>query len=128
EKLLLGIKNRNHCPFCLWSKHVDEVPGDRNSSCQGKMEPLALTFKTEGVDKYGQKNQGELMLVHQCLVCNKFSINRIAGDDDNEKILEIFTKSKSLDKERINELKEHNIKILTEKDKKEADKQLFGKK
>ena len=20
---------RNHCPWCLWSLHVDELPGDR---------------------------------------------------------------------------------------------------
>ena len=25
---------RNHCPHCLWSLHVDELPGDRASDCQ----------------------------------------------------------------------------------------------
>ena len=25
----LGYTSRNHCPFCLWSLHVDINPGDR---------------------------------------------------------------------------------------------------
>ena len=28
---------RNHCPYCLTSKHVDINPGDRANSCQGLM-------------------------------------------------------------------------------------------
>ncbi len=30
---------RNHCPFCLFSLHVDNIPGDRNNTCKGLMEP-----------------------------------------------------------------------------------------
>lgn len=33
---------RNHCPFCLRSLHVDEVPGARDSRCGGVMEPVGL--------------------------------------------------------------------------------------
>ena len=25
----------NHCPYCLWSKHVDINPGDRAAGCGG---------------------------------------------------------------------------------------------
>lgn len=32
----------NHCPRCLWSKHVDVEPGDRAAPCHGMMEPIAL--------------------------------------------------------------------------------------
>lgn len=35
----LGYTSRNHCPFCLWSLHVDENPGDRACECGGEMEP-----------------------------------------------------------------------------------------
>jgi hypothetical protein len=28
----------NHCPECLWSKHVDVNPGDRQATCQGLKE------------------------------------------------------------------------------------------
>lgn len=39
----LGYSSRNHCPFCLWSLHLDENPGDRRSECGGGMEPVSVT-------------------------------------------------------------------------------------
>lgn len=31
-----GTSYTNHCPNCLWSKHVDQnVPGDRAELCHG---------------------------------------------------------------------------------------------
>jgi DNA-directed RNA polymerase subunit RPC12/RpoP len=77
----IGTKHRNHCPNCLWSKHVDlEIPGDRKANCGALMEPIGLTFK---------KQKGEIMLIHKCLKCGKISLNRIAGDDSPEAILKI---------------------------------------
>jgi hypothetical protein len=47
----------NHCPNCLYSKHVDINPGDRMSECRGMMRPaylekvsdgFAITFVCEG--------------------------------------------------------------------------------
>ena len=36
----------DHCPKCLWGKHVDEeIPGDRASECKGLMEPILAEFK-----------------------------------------------------------------------------------
>ncbi len=67
-----GTKNRNHCPYCLFSKHVDNVPGDRANACEGKMAPLGKVYKPDG----------EEVLVHQCEVCGFVRKNRIAGDDD----------------------------------------------
>lgn len=87
----LGTANRNHCNFCLWSKHVDEKIGDRKSSCQGAMEPVGVTFK---------KN-GELMLTYKCVVCSKFVNNRIAGDDNTDEIMKIVGRSKSSEKNKI---------------------------
>lgn len=101
----IGTKNRNHCPHCLWSLHVDKkFVGDRSSDCKGLMEPVSITFKDEGIDKYGKKKQGEGMIVHQCRVCGKESKNRIAGDDDAGAILA----------------------ICKEKDRSEVERQLFG--
>jgi len=34
-----GVMIRDHCPFCLWGRHLDNVPGDRASTCGGMMEP-----------------------------------------------------------------------------------------
>ena len=44
-----GTSHRNHCPSCLWSRHLDRnVPGDRKAACPGGMEPIAVTVR--GVD------------------------------------------------------------------------------
>jgi len=91
------------------------------------MKPLALTFKQEGINKYGKKRQGELMLIHQCLKCQKISLNRLAGDDDEKKILQILDESQNLPPQKIKELKEKGIEILTIKQKSEVLNQLFGK-
>ena len=125
----IGTHFRNHCPFCLWSNHVDfRKSGDRDAQCHGEMKPIGLTFKYEGYDKYGKKKQGELMLVHHCLNCDKFSINRIAGDDSPIIILKVFEDSFKLSKELKDKLKQEKIDFLTKKDKKEVEIQLYGKK
>ena len=61
---------RNHCPFCLHSKHVDIVPGDRMSECGGMMEPVGLTYKP------GKGFQ----LIHKCLRCGERSVNKVAKE------------------------------------------------
>lgn len=66
---------RNHCPVCLWSKHVDDAgPGDRASLCQGLMEPIGLDLRA---------NKG-WMIVHRCEKCGKEIVNKTAPDDDIE--------------------------------------------
>ena len=67
-----GTKNRNHCPYCLYSVHVDNSIGDRKSKCWGLMVPTGKMFK----------NDGEEVLVHECQKCGLIRKNRIAGDDD----------------------------------------------
>ncbi len=66
-----GTKNRNHCPFCLYSVHVDEEPGDRKSKCNGLMRPKGKIYKPDG----------EEVLVNECEKCGFIRKNRIAGDD-----------------------------------------------
>ncbi|MGH3659190.1 MAG: RNHCP domain-containing protein [Micromonosporaceae bacterium] len=63
---------RNHCPFCLWSCHVDLRPGDRASGCGGPMEPVGLT-RPRGKD---------WALVHRCVICGEQRTNRLARDTD----------------------------------------------
>ena len=38
----LGYTCRNHCPYCLHSKHVDVNPGDRKEKCHGDLEPIGI--------------------------------------------------------------------------------------
>lgn len=91
--LIAGVQNRNHCPACLWSRHLDWlVAGDRASGCRGAMRPVGLTTKRSR-NKYAQARDGELMLIHRCTSCDTFVINRIAADDSAAAILEIFDES-----------------------------------
>ncbi len=69
---VLGTQHRNHCPWCLWSRHVDDKPGDRAAYCGGAMEPVAVEVRKDG----------EWALVHRCHECGVLHTNRIAGDDN----------------------------------------------
>lgn len=66
-----GTKHRNHCPSCLWSRHVDDEPGDRRCPCREPMEPIAIAVRQDG----------EWAIVHRCRGCDTLRTNRIAGDD-----------------------------------------------
>jgi RNHCP domain-containing protein len=91
--LISGVNNRNHCPYCLWSCHLDlYVAGDRLSACKAPMKPVGLTMKM-GRNKYQHDSRGELMLIHQCTECKTLSINRIAADDDSGKVMAVFQES-----------------------------------
>jgi hypothetical protein len=94
--MLSGVNNRNHCPYCLWSCHLDLYSaGDRLSACKAGMKPIGLTLKRSR-NKYQADSRGELMLVHACVDCATVSINRIAADDDPEAILSVFQSSLEL--------------------------------
>lgn len=118
--LLSGVRNRNHCPYCLYSRHLDLWrPGDRLAACKGSMQPVGLTLKRIP-KKYGDTS-GELMLVHCCTECGKLSINRIAADDDSDVMLAL------LDTPDHAKLMAAGIQPLTAADFARVQEQLFGK-
>jgi len=68
-----GTSHRNHCPSCLWSRHLDRnIPGDRKAGCPGGMEPIAVTVRGEY----------RWMLIHRCTHCGRLRMNRTAADDN----------------------------------------------
>jgi len=68
-----GGRHRNHCPNCLYSRHVDlKRPGDRKAECRSLMQPIG---------RIARRN-GEQVLIHRCLGCGKDDPNRIAADDN----------------------------------------------
>ena len=92
-RALAGVANRNHCPYCLWSRHLDLFEaGDRLAACKAPMRPVGLTLKNSR-NKYAHIGNGELMLVHLCTDCERISINRIAADDVPQAIMEVFEAS-----------------------------------
>ncbi|QQK81610.1 RNHCP domain-containing protein [Salicibibacter cibi] len=63
---------RNHCPFCLHSKHLDKRPGDRASVCGGIMKPVDLSYHS----KKGYQ------IVHICQRCGHEQLNKTAEDEE----------------------------------------------
>ena len=70
----------NHCPKCLWSRHVDNTPGDRMSTCGGMMVPIAV-----------EQSNGRWVIIHKCEKCGK-TIRQHASDyDDTDAIIALGT-------------------------------------
>jgi Zn finger protein HypA/HybF involved in hydrogenase expression len=80
---VVGNGYTNHCPRCLYSKHVDINPGDRASSCGGLMEPISI-----------EKKNGEERIIHKCKKCGFEKANKIQKDDNFDLIVEISKKQK----------------------------------
>lgn len=123
--LLSGVNNRNHCPYCLWSCHLDLfAAGDRLSACKAPMKPIGLTMK-RGRNKY-RESRGELMLVHECADCKMLSINRIAADDDSETVMAVFQASFALGQQIHTLCQQHGIAILNREHIETVRSQLYG--
>ncbi|MGL5831202.1 MAG: RNHCP domain-containing protein [Candidatus Altimarinota bacterium] len=72
---------RNHCPFCLYSQHVDDkIPGDRASTCQQLMRPYEID----------QNSKKGFQIRHRCTACDKIIINKVASDDSIDEINKII--------------------------------------
>lgn len=126
DPMLSGVNNRNHCPYCLWSCHLDLfAAGDRLSACKGQMKPIGLAMK-KSRNKYRLEARGELMLIHECTECASLSINRIAADDDPESILDVFNTSLLLGYRIRAECERQNIAMLNAEHAEAIYLQLYG--
>lgn len=74
----LKYTSRDHCPYCLFSKHVDINPGDRLNSCNGMLKPI-------GIEKY----KDTYKIIYKCLRCRELHKNIIANDDDMNLIINL---------------------------------------
>lgn len=81
----LNYTSRDHCPFCLFSKHVDINPGDRKNTCQGLLEPFEI-----------EKFKDSYKIIYKCIKCKKIHKNIIALDDDFNQIINISSKKGKL--------------------------------
>ena len=73
-----GYTSRDHCPHCLYSKHVDINPGDRSNSCQGLLIPI-------GVEKF----KHTFKIIYKCNKCKELHKNIMANDDNMNEIIEL---------------------------------------
>ncbi|MDO8593977.1 MAG: RNHCP domain-containing protein [bacterium] len=76
-----GTGYTNHCPKCLWSKHVDVSPGDRSSLCGGAMEPTGVSVLS-----------GTYRILHTCARCGFIRAQDAATEDDMEKLILLSTR------------------------------------
>ena len=74
----LNYTARDHCPKCLYSKHVDVMPGDRSNSCLGLMKPI-------GIEKY----KNTYKIIYKCSKCNQLHKNVMANDDNIDTIIKL---------------------------------------
>lgn len=77
-KAVSGDGYTNHCPACLWSRHVDIEPGDRRAGCGGMMRPIRLEGAADA-----------LRIVHRCEACGFERPNRTNPKDDCEALLTV---------------------------------------
>lgn len=73
-----GSGYTNHCPVCLWSKHVDVHPGDRASLCRGSMEPIGVLVRA-----------GAYRILHKCQRCGFTRAQHAAKEDNPKRLVEL---------------------------------------
>lgn len=74
----LEYSARDHCPYCLYSKHLDINPGDRQNNCHGLMTPI-------GIEKY----KNSYKIIYNCNKCHQKHKNIMAIDDDFNEIIKL---------------------------------------
>lgn len=74
----LKYSARDHCNHCLYSKHVDINPGDRNNTCLGLLKPI-------GIEKF----KDTYKIIYKCEKCGSMHKNIVASDDDFNLIIKL---------------------------------------
>jgi hypothetical protein len=70
----------NHCPECLWCRHVDINPGDRAEKCNGMMEPVSI-----------EVSGGEGVITHICANCRFERKNKVNKNDNEQVVIDLST-------------------------------------
>lgn len=74
----LNYTSRDHCPYCLYSKHIDIMPGDRQNTCLGLLEPVSI-----------EKFKNSFKIIYKCQKCGKLHKNIMAKDDNFDLIINL---------------------------------------
>jgi hypothetical protein len=70
---VVGSGYTDHCPKCLYGKHVDVNPGDRASGCKGLLKPIMT-----------EHNRGGFIIKYMCDKCKVKKRFAAAKDDDKD--------------------------------------------
>ena len=79
---VVGDGYTNHCPNCLWSKHVDISPGDRIEECLGMMEPVRV-----------EKNGKDYIIFHKCIECGVIKPNKASKNDNFDMLVQVSSEN-----------------------------------
>lgn len=79
-KRVAGSGFTDHCPKCLWSRHSDVNPGDRQAICKGMMKPISAEKKGDGY-----------LIHYRCQKCNYPYQVKAAENDDFEQIIKLMS-------------------------------------
>ena len=74
---------RDHCFYCLYSKHVDINPGDRANECKGLLRPISV-----------EKFKNTYKIIYKCEKCNQIHKNIMANDDNFDLIIKLSVPQK----------------------------------
>jgi len=80
--IVTGNGYTNHCPNCLFSKHVDINPGDRLATCRGIMEPV--NFEVKG---------SSYVIIQLCRKCGFERKNKFSDGDNINVLLNLSKKN-----------------------------------
>lgn len=78
DRHIEGDGYTNHCPHCLWSKHVDVHPGDRQAECGGMMKPVDV-----------ETEKGNQIITHECVECGHRKRNSASWNDKFDALLDV---------------------------------------
>jgi RNHCP domain len=79
---VVGDGYTDHCSVCLWSKHVDVDPGDREATCGGMMEPWDIEPKASG-----------FRVISRCTICGFERPSPIKTTDNIEAFAQLAKKA-----------------------------------
>lgn len=82
KTLVKGTGYTDHCPRCLWSRHVDNNPGDRASGCGGKMRPAGASY-----------SNGSYTIQYICAKCGANKKFKAAENDNKGLIMMLLSVS-----------------------------------
>lgn len=78
---VVGDGYTDHCPKCLWGRHVDdEIPGDRASECRALMEPVETKCQMTNV---------KFQIKYKCTKCGHEFWVREGENDNREELLRL---------------------------------------
>lgn len=73
--------SRDHCNFCLYGRHVDINPGDRQNGCKGILKPIGL-----------KSNNKKTQIAYDCERCFERVYCIASEDDDRDLLIELSGK------------------------------------